>query len=75
MGNYSNTDDIVDAQGVADLLGRDRRNAVSSYQKWYPGMPRPVVGRGQGRCKLWRRTEIKKWRDRRQAAVVGDGNR
>lgn len=72
MGEYINTDDVIDAQGVAELLGLAQRNTVSSYQKRYPGMPRPVIDLGQGRCKLWRRTEIEKWRDRRQAAAVSD---
>ena len=35
---------------------------VSAYQRRYPAMPRPVVDLGQGRCKLWLRTEIEPWR-------------
>lgn len=62
MGRYVDTDDVIDAQGVADLLGLAQRNTVSAYQRRYPAMPRPVVDLGQGRCKLWLRTEIERWR-------------
>ena len=62
MGQYIDTDDVIDAQGVADLLGLAQRNTVSSYQRRYPDMPRPVIDLGQGRCKLWLRTEIEAWR-------------
>src|SRR5437773_8889796 len=37
------TEDLIDAQGVADLLGLAQRNTVSAYQHRYPDMPRPVV--------------------------------
>lgn len=62
MGQYIDTDAVIDAQGVADLLGLAQRNTVSSYQRRYPDMPRPVIDLGQGRCKLWLRTEIEAWR-------------
>jgi len=62
VGQYIDTDDVIDAQGVADLLGLAQRNTVSSYQRRYPDMPRPVIDLGQGRCKLWLRTEIEAWR-------------
>jgi len=55
------TEDLIDAQGIADLLGLAQRNTISLYQRRYPDMPRPVVDLGQGRCRLWRRPEIQKW--------------
>lgn len=55
------TEDLLDAQGVADLLGLSHRNTVSSYQKRYPEMPRPVVTLGKGRTLLWLRSEIEVW--------------
>ena len=62
-----NTEDLIDAQAVADLLGLTQRTAVSVYQGRYPDMPRPVVDMGSGRCKLWLRSEIQTWaRKRRQ---------
>ncbi len=60
------TDDLIDAHEVAELLGLSHRNSVSLYQRRYPDMPRPVVERGGGRTKLWLRSEIERWRDQRQ---------
>jgi glutathione-regulated potassium-efflux system ancillary protein KefG len=65
MGRFIDTDDVIDAQGVAELLGLAQRNTVSAYQRRYPAMPRPVVDLGQGRCKLWLRTDIARWRSAR----------
>ena len=55
------TGDLIDASGVAELLGLAQRNTVSLYQRRYPDMPRPVVDLGRGRCKLWLRSDIEKW--------------
>ncbi len=65
MGKYIDTDDVIDAQGVADLLGLAQRNTVSLYQRRYPDMPRPVIDLGQGRCKLWSQEEIEEWAEGR----------
>ena len=62
MSRYLDAEDLIDAQGVAELLGLAQRNTVSAYQRRYPAMPRPVVDLGKGRCKLWLGTEIKRWR-------------
>ena len=61
------TDDLIDARGVADLLGLSHPNSVSTYQRRYPDMPRPVVDLGEGRCKLWLRPEVEDWAGRRKA--------
>lgn len=55
------TEDLVDAQGVAEILGLSQRNSVTLYQRRYPDMPRPVVDMGRGRAKLWLRPEIDLW--------------
>ena len=60
--------ELVDAQGVADLLGLSHRNTVSLYQKRYADMPRPVVNMGNGRCRLWLDSEIRKWASERVQA-------
>lgn len=65
MGRKVNTDDLIDAQGVADLLQLSQRNTVSLYQRRYPDMPRPVVDLGHGRCKMWLRTEVIAWNAKR----------
>ena len=55
------TADLADARGVAELLGLSHPNSVSTYQHRYKDMPRPVVDLGEGRCKMWLRTEILAW--------------
>jgi glutathione-regulated potassium-efflux system ancillary protein KefG len=55
------TDDLVDARGIAELLGLSHPNSVSLYQRRYADMPRPVVDLGVGRPRLWSRTEIEAW--------------
>lgn len=44
------------------MLGLAQRNTVSLYQRCYDDMPRPVVDLGQGRCKMWLRSEVQTWR-------------
>jgi len=55
------TKELIDARGVAELLSLSHPNSVSTYQRRYPEMPRPVVNLGLGRCKLWVRSEIDAW--------------
>jgi glutathione-regulated potassium-efflux system ancillary protein KefG len=55
------TEDLVDAQGVADVLGLSHRNTVFQYQRRYDDMPEPVVDLGDGRVKLWLRPQIERW--------------
>jgi glutathione-regulated potassium-efflux system ancillary protein KefG len=54
-------DDLVDTQGVAEVLKLSHRNSVSLYQRRYTDMPRPIVDLGKGRVKLWLRPEIERW--------------
>ena len=61
MGRRVDVKDLTDAQGVANLLSLAQRNTVSSYQRRYPDMPRPVIDLGRGRCKMWLVSEIKAW--------------
>ena len=61
MGRLVDMDDLIDAHGVADLLGLAQRNTVSLYQRRYPEMPKPVVDLGKGRCKMWLRSEVAAW--------------
>lgn len=66
------TDDLVDAQGIADLLGLAQRNTVSGYQRRYPDMPRPIIDLGRGRPRLWRRSDIEKWAKARKLYQRGE---
>ena len=54
-------DDLVDAHGVAEMLGLSHPNTVSVYQHRYDDMPGPVIDLGRGRVKLWLRPEIERW--------------
>jgi len=65
MGRTVDTDELIDAKGVADLLGLAQRNTVSLYQRRYEDMPRPVVDLGRGRCKMWLQSEIEAWNSQR----------
>src|ERR1700716_1084081 len=57
-----NTDDLLDAQGVADVLGLRHPNSVHTYLRRYPDMPRPILDLGPGRPRLWLRPEVERWR-------------
>jgi glutathione-regulated potassium-efflux system ancillary protein KefG len=58
------TEDLVNAQAVADILGLSHRNTVFQYQRRYDDMPQPVVDLGEGRVKLWLRPQIERWAKR-----------
>jgi len=64
------TEDLIDAHGVAEVLGLAHRNTVSVYQRRYADMPRPVVDLGPARSKLWLRPEIEQWADTRKDTRV-----
>ncbi|MGI8515955.1 MAG: hypothetical protein ACR2NT_12670 [Acidimicrobiia bacterium] len=64
------TADLIDARGVAEVLGLSHPNSVSTYQHRYADMPRPVVDLGEGRCKLWLEGEIVKWSKARQTEAT-----
>ncbi len=55
------TEDLIDAKGIAELSGLAQRNTVSLDQRRYPDMPRPVMDLGLGRPRLWLRQEIEAW--------------
>lgn len=68
MGRKVDVDDLLDANGVAELLGLAHRNTVSVYQHRYEDMPRPVLDLGERRAKLWLRPELKRWAVQQVAA-------
>jgi hypothetical protein len=63
------TEDLLDAHGVAEILGLSHRNTVFQYQRRYDDMPTPVVDLGEGRVKLWLRPQIERW----AASVAAQG--
>ena len=68
MGRKIDVDDLVDAHGVARILGLAYRNTVSEYQVKYAHMPRPVLDLGRGRSRLWLRQDIERWHAEQIAA-------
>ncbi|MHB8463847.1 MAG: hypothetical protein ACYDH6_08695 [Acidimicrobiales bacterium] len=54
-------DELIDSEGVAEIIGLAGRRVVSVYQRRYPDMPRPVVDFGENRVKLWLRPDIEAW--------------
>lgn len=65
------TEDLIDANGVAAIVGLTHRNSVSLYQRRYEDMPRPIVELSNGRTKLWLRPEIESWVTRQEARPPG----
>jgi hypothetical protein len=61
MGQRVDIDDLIDANGVAELLGLAHRNTVSVYQHRYPHMPQPVLNFGNGRVKVWFKPDVERW--------------
>ena len=53
--------DLIDAYGIAEILGLSQRSSVSTYRKRYPDFPQPVVDMGAGRCLLWLRGDVERW--------------
>jgi len=56
-----NSEDLIDSELVAEILGLAHRNSVTTYLRRYPDMPRPVVELGKGRVRLWLRPQIEAW--------------
>jgi predicted DNA-binding transcriptional regulator AlpA len=61
------TEDLLDTQGVAEILGLAHRNTVHEYQQRYDDMPKPVFDLGKGRVKLWLRPDIQRWAEEQAA--------
>jgi glutathione-regulated potassium-efflux system ancillary protein KefG len=61
VGRKIDVDDLIDANGVARLLGLAHRNSVTTYLHRYPDMPRPVIDFRESRIRLWSRPEIEHW--------------
>ncbi|MCU1355903.1 MAG: hypothetical protein JWM89_1321 [Acidimicrobiales bacterium] len=66
MAPLVDTEDLVDSQEVADILGLSHRNSVSTYLHRYDDFPQPVVERGGGRTRLWMRGDVVRWASARR---------
>lgn len=65
MAPEVDTEDLIDARGIAELLGLAHPNSVSTYQRRYSDMPRPILDLGPGRPRLWLRSAIERWANTR----------
>ena len=65
MGRMVDLDDLADAHDVALMLGLAQPTSVYLYLRRYPDMPRPVYERGGRRARLWLKSEITTWMERR----------
>jgi predicted DNA-binding transcriptional regulator AlpA len=54
-------DDLLDAHGVAEVLGLSHSTSVATYRRRHADFPRPVVDLGTGRCLLWLRSDVEQW--------------
>ena len=66
MAKLIDPTNLIDSQGIADLLGLNRRSSVSVYRARYSDFPAPVVDMGAGRCLLWLRADVEAWAKARQ---------
>ena len=62
------SEDLIDSEEVAEILGLSHRNSVTTYLRRYPDMPKPVVELGKGRVRLWLRPEIVGWEKSRASS-------
>lgn len=62
MSEPSDVGELIDAAGVAEILGLSHPNSVSTYRRRYPGFPEPVVSPRGRRRLLWQRGEVLAWR-------------
>ena len=70
MGKKVDLDDLLDANGVAEILGFAHRNTVSVYQHRYADMPRPVLDFGGSRVKLWLKPDVERWAEEQSARGI-----
>ena len=64
--NYSrrvlvDTEDLLDAADVAEVLGLARPSSVSTYRLRYGDFPDPVIEKQSKKCVLWLRSDIDAW--------------
>ena len=71
MSPLVQTRHLIDAQEIARMLRLSHANSVSTYQRRYPDMPRPILDLGAGRPRLWLRPQMARWARARLRAVGG----
>jgi predicted DNA-binding transcriptional regulator AlpA len=68
MSPKVNTEDLISATEVAQILGLSHYNTVTTYLRRYDDFPRPVVDLSGGRIRLWLRPDVEAWRKGRQGS-------
>ncbi len=68
MSPMVNTEDLISATEVAQILGLRHYNTVTTYLRRYEDFPQPVVDLSGGRIRLWRRQDVQAWKKRRSGA-------
>lgn len=71
MSPMVNTNDLIDAREVAELLQLSHPNATSTYLHRYPDMPKPIIDRGPNRARLWLRQDMEAWARTRVLEATG----
>ncbi len=61
MAPQVDTEDLIGAVEVAEVLGLSHPSSVSTYVKRYADFPTPVVELPKSRVRLWLRSEIEAW--------------
>jgi len=61
-----NTEDLLDANEVAEILGLSSNSAVSTYRGRYDDFPAPVIEKAGKKCVLWLRADVQKWQEGRR---------
>lgn len=67
MGQRVDVDNLLDAAAVAEQLGLTHRNSVATYRARYPDFPAPLIEPCDGKCPLWRRSDVVRWARQRGA--------
>jgi len=60
-------DDLIGAAEVQAILRLSHPSSVTTYLKRYQDFPQPVVDLSGSRVRLWKRQDIVRWHDTREA--------
>ena len=68
MAEKIDPDDLIGAAEVQAILRLSHSSSVTTYLKRYSDFPRPVVDLSGSRVRLWKRQDILRWHERREAS-------
>jgi len=69
VGAKVDPDDLIGAAEVQAILRLSHPSSVTTYLKRYSDFPQPVVDLSNSRVRLWRRQDIIRWNDAREAST------